>query len=75
LEDAQKARAAKHAKDAAATKLADHTKEGATKEEARAELAHLRNKESEAAHKLADTGAAIKAGDCATTNADTLKCE
>jgi hypothetical protein len=75
LELDQKARTEKHAKDAAATKLADHTKEGATKEEARAELAHLRNKESEAAHKLADTGAAIKAGDCATTNADTLKCE
>jgi hypothetical protein len=75
LEADQKARAAKHAKEAAATKAADTKEEGATKEEARAELAHLRNEESEAAHKLADTAAKIKAGDCATTNADTLKCE
>lgn len=75
MEADQKARALKQAKEAAATKAADTKEEGTTKEEARAELAHLRAEESEAAHALALTSAKIKAGDCATTNADTKACE
>lgn len=76
LEAAKKTRDTANAKATATVKANQKSNEKTTttKAEARAELATLRSNATEATHKLAGTAAAIKAGDCKTTNAATEDC-